>query len=249
MIWMTGCSYLILEIPELEYKWSIEFKTSIPNGVPSDYLDPWVEIKQLHEVSSLSNDASNSHERIEYPTGEVSPVAEVSIQTQQEVRTPETSVSEWLLEPHSVAPAISTNRGLRPSPSIFFPLLWNVFSRKRSEDALFNVETKREVFRIFAGLKIINHDKGEGERFEEFRQAWLGNRLDWYHAELQQSPHYRDAMEKVKSGDTNVKTSVQIAQINMARALGQLAYDENKIIVVGDSAITQGQLTDALFTT
>ncbi len=129
-------------------------------------------------------------------------------------------------------------------------MLWDKIKDDGIVSTLPSEGTTNEVLRVLIALGAISPDGEEGgPRLIEFRAKWMHNDLDWFHAELRRLPGYRSALENLRI-NAHMKLSSRIrSQILMARALGQVAQNEQigSGLYVGDASVSISEFQSALY--
>ena len=308
LLWalLAPCDRLLVQTDK--QRWQLIACASIPRGAPSDWADPWIEVRDLpaptravsiqrvplipREVPTVpqvpqvaedpcsaprasllailqapaqsfirllrAKEALGSSPAVssfpEVPSAAGGPIlasapSVVSAPTAQVELAAPSGAEDWLLPAVEVGSLLNLPPGVRPSPSMIFPLLAAVLGgpdvlnmRKHSDTTL------EEARRILRAVGAIDAEGGPGSRVGAFRAAWQRRDHDWFHAEMRRLPGYAAVLAFVRANPSAPRNSRQESHLSMARALGQVARLDKigGALVVGDAPVRTSQLLNAL---
>jgi hypothetical protein len=241
LLWdlLSACDFLVLVLGSPERRWLIRPICCIENGAPSDWEDPWVEIEDLSPAVSVETVNVSS----------ASPTPGPSAETPAGSSATSPLASEgWLLRPVPVKELLAAPLSWRPTPLAFFARLWQAIGGGTMEQPVVAEDARVEALKLLIVLGAVGESGGSGPRVDEFRTAWYNNDLDWFHAELQRLPGYKDAMDRLRTHASSELSSRSKVQVSMARCLGQVARLDRAGggVVVGDAPVRAAELRAAL---
>jgi len=231
---LCACDYLFIEDSKGK-KWAITRAYSVPGGVPSDWCDPHVELIEIKKEKSQNEDLpSESNDE----HGEI-------------------KKEEWLLPIRKHDGMLSeAPKGLRLPPGFVFDSLLQILFDKRPDDSKPpNDEVKKEIFKAFIWLKIIDKEYQPSENFETFRRYWSDNDLDGIHSEFLKLPGYASVFDTLAKKDETFQSGMNKIEftarpqtiIGLGQGLGQL-WLFNSLCFKGDNALSKERFTEKLNT-
>ncbi len=256
LLWNLLSAFAFLVLKQGTRQWVLESIYSVRHGGPSDWADPWVRIQEFPNQPTEQSTPTPSvpeagpiavelQTKDEPPAATAQPMPSGSKHTGAEASNP---AELWLLPPQKGdgnADALSASP--RPAPKPFFQFLsLSCFSEDR---VVPEGEVARETFRVLVGLGALTEDGLPGPRMPAFRNAWVRNDRDWFHAQLLHShPGYRNVTEQVRLGQTEGLKSRESQFLSLIRTLGQAARlpAASSPLRMGDAAVSFEQLDKAL---
>ena len=256
LLWNLLSAFTFLIVKQAERKWLIEPIFNVRYGGPSDWADPWVHIKELSKPTDddrahvptgspdLTASAEVTKESVLAPQAAPTPVAMAAPKIEQR----EPKADAWLLPGiKKEGPADAVTPSPRPAIKPFFGFLSLACFGEMVP--LPSAEVPRETFRVLVALKALNEDGSQGDRITEFKEAWLRNNRDWFHAELMHShPGYRQVVAQIRAGNVKLLKSREAQFVPLIRTLGQAARfpSSSSPIRMGDDPVSFEQLDEAL---
>lgn len=239
--------------------WSVRLSLRVDRGVPSDWEDPFVEIKELPAGQTqqarsprAGQDRSTSGSD-EAPDAQTSSTSDPAHHEQPGARrTPAILGSGRLLanlgtpvlgrayvNPRPPIEPRTAPTGLRPQPTIIFARLNEVLAGAPWPPV--SSDTDEECRRILVALGAATEDGRAGPDYHIFSDRWEQNDLDWFHSEFLRLPGYRAVADALASGGSTSGRRAQV-QLAMARRLGQAAKDRAGVYRYGDAWLSWAAL-------
>jgi hypothetical protein len=166
-------------------------------------------------------------------------------------------IKNWLLPIRKHDGMLSeAPKGLRLPPGfVFDSLLQILFDKKPDDSKPPNDEVKKEIFKAFILLNIIDTEYQPSENFKKFRQYWSDNDLDGIHSEFFKLPGYCSAFDTLAKKDETFQSGMNKTEftarpqtiIGLGQALGQL-WLFNSLCFRGDNALSKDKFTEKLNT-
>lgn len=241
LLWdlLSACDFLVLAPDSPGSRWLIRPVCCIENGAPSDWEDPWVEIEDLSPAVTTDTVGVTSVIPTPGPPTDASAGSGGAGPSASE---------RWLLHPVPAKELLAAPPSWRPTPLAFFARLWQAIGRGTMEPPVVAEDARVEALKLLVVLGAVDESGGPGPRVDEFRTAWYNNDLDWFHAELQRLPGYKDAMDRLRTHASSEFSSRSRTQVSMACCLGQVARLDRAEggVVVGDAPVRAAELRAAL---
>lgn len=258
LLWalLAPCDRLLVQTDKR--RWQITACASIPRGAPSDWADPWIEVRELPALTSAVSlppvaplrepSLPEAPSAAEEPFFASNPSVTSAPTTTVDPSAP-LGAEDWLLPPVEVGSLLNLPPAVRPSPGTFFPLLAAILGGSNVLDMRkHSGTTLEEARRVLRALGASDAEGGPGPRVGAFRAAWQRRDHDWFHAEMRRLPGYATALAFVRTHHSAPSHSRQESHLSMARALGQVARLDKigGTLAVGDAPVQMSQLLNAL---
>lgn len=266
LLWNALSAFTFLTLTQAGRTWVIESVYSVRYGGPSDWADPWVNIRELPQASSpqtapnvqpvtptsveepLVHHAS-TRQTLDVPT---KPTIALVNHSEAPIADSPPRIDQWLLPPpsHDTAYIKQTSpikQSLRlTSPGFFRDMSAACFGKGAEQPT---DEVEKESFRILVGLGVITKEGAHGDQADAFRDAWQRNDRDWIHAKLLDAhPGYNAVVEKVRDGKVDELSAREKNNLVFMRLLGQAANLPKKTSPtrIGDEPVSLLELDKAL---